>query len=402
MHDIRPIEPHELEAFARLDAYAFGYEFSEAEVERYRRFGPRKTLLAAFADGRMVAHLGIIDFEIAFCGLSIPMGGIDDVATWPEDRRAGHTDRLLRAALERMRDAGQPLSMLYPTFFALYRRYGWATAGEEQHYTFRAPDLSLLPAPEPAGRCERLTLDQLGDVRDLYQRAAATMNGAILRGDMEWSGLRWMKPPWQLVLWRDDAGTAQGYVIHSYPRRAGDGPASLADQTLRVRELIALTPAAYRALVMYLARHDLVGRVTWAAPAGDSLPHILAAPDVVRVETLPSFMLRIVELPAAVAARPYAAGPPARVVLRVADAAAPWNDGVWRIEVENGHGRAVRCDDAVDLSLDIATLSALYNGYLSPRAAWWTGQIEAPDPAALDIAARVFAVPEPPACLDHF
>jgi predicted acetyltransferase len=400
VREIRPIRLEELEEYIRLDAYAFGYSVADAlpepEAARYRT----SHRLAAFVDGRMVAHLALLRWGMALNGGTVPIAGIADVATWPEDRRGGHAAALLRACLARMRDEGVAAAMLYPTFAALYRRFGWATAAETRRYTLRAADVRLEPAPPPHGRARRLPPDRLPIAAGVYARALPAMNGALVRDDALWDRRRHAAPPPELVIWEDGAGLAQGYVLHRYPRRndirAGYG------QRLDVEELVAITPDAYRGLVTYLLRHDLADPLTWTTAPDDPLRALLADPDAVRVTTEPAFMLRVVDVARALTMRPYLPGPPARLALRVTDVEAPWNGGVWLLVVEEGRAQVTRADVAPALATDIGTLSALYNGYLTPAAAWTAGLIDAADAEALAVAARLFAVTRPPHCLDRF
>jgi predicted acetyltransferase len=121
----------------------------------------------------------------------------------------------------------------------------------------------------------------------------------------------------------------------------------------------------------------------------------------VKIEVRPDVMLRIVDLVQALESRPYLPGPPARLVLRVADRDASWNDGTWLLEVESGKARVSPSTAEPDLSVSINLLTALYNGYLSPARAAQVGLLDGAS-AALEAASRIFAVSAPPHCRDPF
>ena len=71
--------------------------------------------------------------------------------------------------------------------------------------------------------------------------------------------------------------------------------------------------------------------------------------------------MRLVDLPAALQDRAWSA--PCDVVVQVADRAAPWNDGTWRIVADSSGAAAVERSDAeADLALDVAVLGAAYLG----------------------------------------
>jgi predicted acetyltransferase len=342
---------------------------------------------------------------MAINGGSVPCGAIADVAVWPEDRRGGLAGGLLRTCLAVMRERGLSLSMLHPSFYALYDRLGWATAAESRTYNFRPADLRFRSPAPTVGRLERLAPDAWQELTVPYERWLAGANGSFVRGPAQWEGLvlapYLAAPARQLIRWQDGRGTAQGYLVHRYPTRSGDFATTLYDQELQVRELVALTPTAYRSLIAYLARHDLAARVRWSAPPDDAFLALLADPRAVTIETKPDVMLRVVDLVPALEERPYLPGPPARLVLGIEDRDAPWNAGTWLLEVEDGTGRVSRTPAEPELHLHVGTLAALYNGFLSPARAARIGLFEA-DAAVLETAARIFAVSAPPYCLDYF
>jgi predicted acetyltransferase len=405
MPDIRPIRAEELEEYLRLDAYAFGYEPDEAARSRYQRYLRLEETLATFVEGRMAAHLVAYGWPMAINGGTVPCGAIADVAVWPEDRRGGLAGGLLRACLASMRERGLPLSMLHPSFYALYDRLGWATAAESRTYTFRPSDLRFRSPVATGGRLERLAPDAWQELTPIYEQWLAGGNGSFMRGPAQWEGLvvapHLIAPARQFIRWRDEQRKAQGYLVHRYPARVGDFVTTLYDQEIQVRELVARTPAAYRALIDYLARHDLAERVRWSAPPDDAFPSLLADPRAVKIETQPDVMLRLVDLVPALEMRPYLPGPPARLVLRVTDRDALWNDGTWLLEVESGKAHVTPSTAEPDLSLNIGTLAALYNSYLTPARAARVGLLEGTN-AAVEAATRIFAVSAPPYCLDYF
>ncbi len=401
---IRTLRDDELEAYLRLDAYAFGYELTPEQVTRYRAHTRPEWMLAAFQDGRLVSHLLAYPWRMAINGARVALAGVADVAAWPEDRRAGHTGALLRAALAWMRERGLVLAMLYPTFYALYRRFGWALAAERRRYAASATAFAPAAFAAPAvGHAERLAGDLAAALGPLYDRWLASANGALERdeGHWRWRTLYSRAGPPHAVLWRGPDGEPSGYLLHRGPQR-GPGREAAPDQELDVLELVALTPEGYRGLLTYLARHDLVRHLRWFGPPDDPLRALVADPAAVHVEAQPSFMLRLVDVPRALAARGYLPGPPARLTLQVRDEAAPWNEGLWTLTVADGTARVTRTAAEPDLSLDVATLAALYNGFLSPEQACLAGLARAADHAALDAARRLFAVTAPPFCPDYF
>ncbi len=114
-------------------------------------------------------------------------------------------------------------------------------------------------------------------------------------------------------------------------------------------------------------------------------------------------MLRVVDIEKAVAARPGAPGAPdGAFTVAISDAAAPWNQGTWRIECSGGKLSALKADGAADLSMDAATFAALYDGFMRASDAVRSGLAEAAEQNAALLADRIFASEYPPNGSDFF
>jgi len=113
-------------------------------------------------------------------------------------------------------------------------------------------------------------------------------------------------------------------------------------------------------------------------------------------------MLRVVDVEAAVAARPAGPGAPdGAFTVSLADAACPWNQGTWRIENVGGRLSAKRADGAGDLAMEAATFGGLYTGFMRASDALRSGLAEGDREAAL-LADRVLAPVYPPNGSDFF
>ena len=109
-----------------------------------------------------------------------------------------------------------------------------------------------------------------------------------------------------------------------------------------------------------------------------------------------SLWVRLVDVPAALAGRSYAAD--ADVVLEVADAFCPWNTGRYR----RAGGGCERTDVEPDLALDASALGAAYLGgtLLTELAA--AGRVSELRPGALARASAALRGAVPPWCPEIF
>src|SRR5206468_2502495 len=86
-----------------------------------------------------------------------------------------------------------------------------------------------------------------------------------------------------------------------------DWPQGIPRNELRVRELMATTTEAYAALWRFCFEMDLVGKIEgWGRPSDEPLLHMLAHPRALRFALGDGLWLRLVDIPAALAARRYA------------------------------------------------------------------------------------------------
>jgi predicted acetyltransferase len=333
------------------------------------------------------------------------MGGVSSVACLPEHRRKGYVGQLLRHALTVMRESGQPISSLYTPHPALYRRFGWMYASSAVHYSFNPKDLTLTNPMRPQGRAYRISEEQWPTLAEIYREHAARRNGWLDRSERWWKEALFRRvydPKRRLrdiAVWDDGEGRPAGYLVYGVETTAGGADHG----KIEAEELIALTPDAYLGLLRYLMSHDLASEIFLWGEFDSPLTLCVDEPWRVKREAHHGFMLRIVDLPAAFAARPPAAGAPeGAFTVDIADAAAPWNQGAWRIESAGGRLSAARADGAADVSTDAAAFAAMYNGFLRPSDAVASGLAEASDAAAVALADRILSADYPPYPSDLF
>lgn len=324
--EIRPISEDDLEAAHFLLAYSFTSDRSErGRIKHVESMG---TALALYDDGQMAACLRIFPLQTFIHGASIPLGGISGVACLPEHRRKGYVGQLLRHALAVMREEGQPLSSLYTPHPGLYRRYGWMTASSATIHRFRPKEIALLSAARPKGHAYRITEEQWPTLDDLYRRFAEPRNGYLDRDERWWKEAlfrRLYDEKRQLndvAVWANGQGQPSGYLVYNSTSERPPGESPI--DKIYVEELIALDADAYNGLLRYLLAHDLAASITWFGTIDEPLIHAVNEPAQVKRELEYGFMLRLVDLEKAFAARPPAAGAPeGAFTIYISDPSAP-------------------------------------------------------------------------------
>jgi predicted acetyltransferase len=106
--------------------------------------------------------------------------------------------------------------------------------------------------------------------------------------------------------------------------------------------------------------------------------------------------VRLVDVPAAIAARTIAAGEP--VVIEVADPFCPWNAGRLRV----GDGGVERTQASPDLALDVGALGSVYLGGFGFVQLARAGVVQELRPGAAALADALFPRDRAPWCPEIF
>lgn len=384
--ELRKLTTDDYEACMALSEYAFQFTMTEEQLERRRQEFAAHNVLGVYADGQVGAKLQIIPFQTYINGRSFEMGGIAGVATWPEYRRKGWVAGLLQYALEEMNRNKQSVSFLHPFAFAFYRKYGWETYVEYKKYKLTT---SQLPAKKQTPGVIKRNNPELAVLKQVYNVYAARYNGTLNRDDAWWTNSVYVKKGSQRAVYFDETGVPQGYVLYE-----------VKEGKFTIGEMIHLNEEARQGLWTFISNHDsMVDEVTLQAPARDMLAFQLDNPRI-QQEIVPYFMARIVSVEQFISQYPFASqDSPVQILLEVEDAYAPWNEGVWELNVAmNGtasiwkkSGSEPVGQEDQTLRLNIQSLTAVLMGYRRPAEMAQIGRLEGP---AAAVQALEKAVPE--------
>ena len=345
-----------------------------------------QTVVGAVGDDGLTGMARLRSYEQWWGGRRVPMGGIASVAVHPHARGRGTAAALMRELLTLMRERAQPVSVLFPTAPGIYRSVGWEVVGSLDDTVI--PTAALRAAADPGQvRVRSAAAADVPAIAELYVDRGRATGGLLTRDGPEFPGAPEGVLDHDVVALAELDGQVVGYT--TYARGSG-----YRQSQLRVWELMARTPEATAALLRSIGSWDAVATtVSWRGPTAE-IARVLPGSLPPSTSVQP-WMLRIVDAPAAVAARGFAGEVETAFALvdpQVADHA-----GGWRLTVRDGRGRLERVEEAGLPQLHVRGLALLYASAADSAGLVRSGLLDRPDPL-LDQAFRG----QPPEILDYF
>lgn len=338
--------------------------------------------------GHVIGGLGIYHMGQWFGGRSLPLAGIAAVGVAPEHRGGGAAAELMTQTLRELYTKGVPLSTLYASTQRLYRKVGYEQAGNA--CLFSIPTSSLITSNHLAIRPVESASG--GVLQELYRQRAKATNGNLDRNRAIWARVLQSSEDVVYAYLVGSEDKPEGYIIFTHQSDA-------TRYSLRVRDLVILTPAAGRSVWTFFAKHrSLANDIRWMGPLVEPLL-ALVPEQTYKIVHLERWLLRVVDVPKALMLRGYPVGVETELHLEVWDDLLPENNGRFTLAVSKGRGEVTKGGRG-ELRLDVRGLAPLYTGLFTPYQLQAIGLIEATD-VALSTAAMLFAGSEP-WMSDHF
>lgn len=362
---------------------AFDQEAWRLYVERIGQ----ENLRGVYDGPRLAGGMAFYRMGQWFGGKEIPCAGISGVAISPVDRGTGACGTLLRSVLRELRDEGIPIASLYASTQSLYRKFGFEHAGTQTQYSIPLASLGCQDRSLEIHRFVSPPIDKLDLVADA--RAAAT-NGNLGRTEGLWQRL--LNPydgRGSITYLLGDIDAPEGFAILRPGTREGGHP-----QPLLSTDVAANTPHALRRLVTLIRDHrSMCDSFQWFGSPSDPI-HFLADEQFVSVKHFMRWMLRIVDLPAALTTRGYDDTVEGELHLQVTDDLLSENAGRLILRVADGKASVEQGGNG-SLAIDIRFLAPLYSSFYSAEELVRAGVVEISDASQVALASRIFAGPAP-------
>jgi predicted acetyltransferase len=402
-HDIRVLDASQTRTAHTL--FRGTLHYSAAPDDRWKTvadsYVPGRTF-GAFDGERMVGTA-----QSWACGLAVPGGAevssaaVSRVGVRADWTRRGVLSALFREQLAAFREAGEITATLRASEGLIYGRFGYGVATRAMTVKIDRRKVAVHQGAPSNGRVRILDGETAADVVvDLFERIGLTRPGGLTRWPSWWStnlsGDHNLAEGLKAAV-HSGADGDDGYVLYEV-ERPGHAVGVEGKTVLGVHDLWAANDEAWAALWRFVLRIDLVDEVVGEyRPLDEPVEWLLADPRALAtIDIADETWLRLVDVPATLAARTYRAAEP--VVIEVRDRFLPDNDGTYRVTPDG----AARTDAPADLRLDVDILAATYLGDTTFTALAQAGRVDVLNQSALSRADTLFATAVSPWCGTFF
>jgi len=385
----------------RLLVLAFHDSFDDDQLLETNRlvFEPARSLVAV--DGaEIVGHVGSFTRDLTVPGSVIPAAFVTLVGVAGTHRRKGIAKELVIRQLRDARAAGEPVAVLWASEGRIYQRFGYGMACRRLNLDISTREVGLRGPVSASGRIRAdFPRELVKDAMRVYDSVVAQRPGYASRPGNWWEFL-FTDPPSR----REGAGPKR-MAVHEGPSGV-DGYALFQVKSswdaggpngqVIVNHLVAGNPVAYRELWRWLLDIDLTRSVNLVFGSVDEpLLDMVDEPRRLHPSLTDGLWLRVLDVPAALAARRYAAQ--VDLVIEVTDPLIEENNGRFLLD-----GTRVSGQREPDLSLDVATLGILYLGGGSVGALAAAGRVTELRPGAVAEADAAFRWHRAPVGIEMF
>lgn len=367
-------DPSRSDDVMHVTQFAFAFTVPEREREHFAQIYPWDSGRAVeVADasrgtvGALAAAHASFRFRIAVPGgRSVATSGLSWVSVHPGHRRRGLLTAMIDDHFSRSLERGEAISALYASEAQIYQRFGYGLAARTALIELaRGTKLR-----DVAGAADLMVdIDSASHAR--HAAVVASVQARMTRPGtiVEFGDITAAEAFLDLESDREGAEELRIVII-----RDGDDPLAFAllsrkgvwevhapDGKVTVRAWGSVEPRATARLMQVLTDFDLMSKTAIGRVAlDDETLHLLQDPRAARAGIEDNLWVRLLDLPAALAARGYAAD--ADVTVAITDPQLPDNAGTWRITIVDGAATVTRTEALADLAMSIQELGAVYLG----------------------------------------
>jgi predicted acetyltransferase len=365
---IRQLQQDEWDAYAHTVQIGLSFQATEEELAEWKRMFEFDRSIAALDGSAIVGTGGAFSLDMTLPGgRTIPTGALTAISVLPTHRRRGVLRSMIRRHFDDVLERGEPVSILNASESSIYGRFGYGPAAFRAELQIDRPHTAFARPIDVTGRVRLLDRSEaLKVIPGVYERHRLAQPGELSRPLTWWEEaindpeyLRKDSAPRLWLAYESAPGELDGFADY---RVKDNWQGGLAGNVIQVRQLFALTPTALAALARFLFDLDLAATIELQRrPLDDPVRWLLADHRRLRTTATGDMLwLRILDLPATMAARAYSSSD--RIVLEVRDSMRPENNRRWLLDATPTAAECTPTGADPDLILDVADLGAAYLG----------------------------------------
>lgn len=311
---------------------------------------------------------------------------------------------MMRYHFDDVQNRREPVSVLRASESVIYSRFGYGVATREASWKIGRRDASFGGDVHGSGTVSLIDVDRAKQILpEVYAGAAPATPGFLSRSAAIWEHIFSDLESWRgsftanrFALYEEDE-TPLGYLRYRAKDTWEEG---LPKNEILAAELIAVTPAAEAALWRFIFATDLVDQIrTQNRPTDELLDYLLAEPRRLTRRQTDGLWARLVDVPAALAARRYRTE--GRLVFEINDPFLPELGGRFLLDGGPDGAECRPTDVEPDLVADPVALGARYLGSGSFERFRVAGRVEG-STKAIRLADTMFSWHQEPWCPHYF
>lgn len=362
MNEIKRMNGEHQDEMFQLAAYAFNAETTDKRKERFQKIVQHSWNYGYFSNNILASQVISTPFTVNFHKVNYQMAGIGCVSSYPEYRGQGGVSAIMKQLLTDLAQNKIELAYLAPFSYPFYRKYGFEQLFEQITYTIQAadwPNIKAIP-----GQMKRVPFEVAQNtIQEIYQKIERNQRGALTRENWWLEYTFGLDQANQFAIYKNEQDEIEGYLIYQ-----------LSAARFTIKEWGYLTNQAFKSILRFVGSHNGSSQEFHFETGfdGQTLSYLLPAP-LVKMEISPYMMGRIVDLESFLEKYPFATGANESYYLEIEDRYASWNDGLWKLSINNqGKATLLKIDSLPQddlnentISGDIQTITQAFMGYRS-------------------------------------
>lgn len=381
----RLIKKEEIIAVKKLWAYCFEGEEDPFYQWYFSKYFNYKNTLGGFQDNKLMTSLQLIPYNIFLRGQITPVSYIVGVATYPEARGQGGIKSLMQKAYEEMNHRKHYLSLLMPFKAGFYYPYGYEICYHQYKYNLSLEQLKYIS--QNRGDFYPIKdfhdIDSINQLAQVYREYTKDKHGYVVRNSLNWQNLleaQLNEKGYVYLLEKDEQ--ACGYIFYF-----------LRDNYILVNEIAYTSWEAQQSLLRFMYNHRSQVENLELHTSLDDLIFLQLPNPKKGVELDPFLMARIINAVKILENINYPVGIKGKIIISLSDSLAPWNEGIWELEINNSRGKMKKVNisaSQAEIHCSIGALTQLVLGRVGAKELNKIGKVSIKDTERLKFMEEIF------------